>query len=64
MLSTIGIGVDGQGRLVSKEGALIGCSSCEKPSMGVSDVGHVMPGSTYVYCKDPVCILDYLERYG
>jgi hypothetical protein len=64
LLSHTGITVDAAGRLVGKEGDLLTCSSCDKTEVSIGDVGHVLPGSTYVYCKDPVCILDYLERFG
>jgi hypothetical protein len=63
LLDKIGIRLDGVGRLLDADGRGIHCCSCEK-DIAVSDVGHVMPGSTYVYCKDPVCILDYVERFG
>ena len=63
LLGEIGIQLDGVGRLLNQDGRGIACCSCDR-DIALPDVGHVMPGSTYVYCKDPVCILDYLERFG
>lgn len=63
LLGAIGITVDSSGRLLGSDRKVMACSSCEK-EVSIGEVGHVMPGSTLVYCKDPVCILDYLERYG
>ena len=63
LLDQIGITVDEEGRLIAPDGSVFVCSSCAK-EVPVGEVGHVMPGSTHIYCKDPVCILDYLERFG
>lgn len=64
MLTMIGIKTDPAGRLLHPDtGKPIACCSCSA-DVGVTDVGHVMPGSVLVYCKDPVCILDYIERFG
>lgn len=42
---------------------IVTCPSCSK-KIRVNDVGHIMPGSHYIYCKEPICIMDYLERFG
>lgn len=63
LLSSIGMKVDESGHLRGEDGGLLACSSCEK-EVHVGQVGHILPGSTRVYCKDPVCILDYIERFG
>ena len=63
MLSKIGVTVAADRTLKDRDGRVLSCSSCDAP-VTVEKVGHVMPGSTHVYCKDPVCILDYLERFG
>ncbi len=55
--------MDAVGRLLDDQGRGIKCCSCEK-DVSVEEVGHVLPGSTYIYCKDPVCVLDYLERFA
>ncbi len=63
LLGAIGITVDTDRLLRSGEGRALSCASCEK-TVPVEQVGHVLPGSAYVYCKDPVCVLDYLERFA
>lgn len=63
LLAQIGIVLDPVGRLLDEHGKRIGCCGCDK-DITVDDVSHVLPGSTYVYCKDPACVLDYLERFG
>jgi hypothetical protein len=63
LLGGIGMKVDEAGHLRGEDGSVLACSSCEK-EVHVGQVGHILPGSTYVYCKDPVCVLDYIERFG
>ncbi|MGH9918489.1 MAG: hypothetical protein ACRD6W_06445 [Nitrososphaerales archaeon] len=63
ILGTIGMKVDEAGHLRGQTGDVLACSSCDK-EVHVGQVGHILPGSTYVYCKDPVCVLDYMERFG
>ena len=63
MLGRIGITVDAERRLHDRDGVVLSCQSCDKP-MPLDEVGHVLPGSTLVYCSDPVCVLDYIERFG
>jgi hypothetical protein len=63
LLVEIGVKMDAVGRLLDDQGRGIKCCSCEK-DVSVEEVGHVLPGSTYIYCKDPVCVLDYLERFA
>ncbi len=62
ILNDIGIIESVDGHLVTGEGGRIRCSCCSK-DMTVDEVGHILPGSTYLYCRDPVCILDYYERF-
>lgn len=62
ILGKIGITLDPVGRLLDPNGKALACASCEK-DIAVKDVGHILPGSYYVYCRDPVCVLDYLERF-
>lgn len=63
IIEKIGLKVGKNGIIRDKEEKEISCSSCETP-MELSNVGHIMPGSHYMYCKEPVCIMDYLERFG
>ena len=62
MLLRIGITFDPVGRLLEPGGKALACASCEK-DVALKDIGHVLPGSYYVYCRDPVCVLDYPERF-
>ena len=63
VLEAIGLKVSKENNIITTEGEVISCSSCEN-QVQISDVGHILPGSHYVYCKDPICIMDYLERFG
>ena len=64
LLKRIGLKTDGAGRILDPtSGSPIACTSCAE-DVGVDNIGHVLPGSIKVYCRDPACILDYLERFG
>lgn len=62
VLRDLGIGEDEEGHLILDEATEVHCASCEKPLV-VDEVGHILPGSTFMYCRDPTCILDYYERF-
>ena len=62
ILGKIGISEGEGGRLARKDGDEIRCESCST-SVTVDNVGHILPGSTHIYCRDPTCILDYYERF-
>ncbi len=61
ILEGLGISENKEGHLVDAQDD-IHCVSCEKP-VTVEDVGHILPGSTFIYCRDPTCVLDYYERF-
>ena len=63
MLMQIGLTVDEENKIHDPEGEIIQCSCCEK-DIEIKEVGQVMPGSYHIYCKDPVCIFDYFERFA
>ncbi len=62
ILKDLKIEVGEDGRLLLSEEQEVACSSCER-GLTVEDVGHILPGSTLIYCRDPTCILDYYERF-
>ena len=62
VLGKIGISEAKGGRLETKKGEEIHCESCST-GITVNNVGHILPGSTHIYCRDPTCILDYYERF-
>jgi len=63
ILAATGLKVNDDGYIEDESGEIIHCSSCPAP-ITVSNVGHILPGSRYIYCKDQLCILDYFERFG
>lgn len=63
LLGKVGCSVEGDGRIKKRDGDYAHCSSCEE-DIQVSNVGHILPGSQYFYCDDPVCVMDYLSRFG
>ena len=63
LINRIGLHTDDSGRILDDENHIKTCPSCSE-QLQLKDVGHILPGSHYIYCKNPVCIMDYFERFG
>lgn len=63
ILKQTGLKVDENKHVIDPKGEVIKCSSCNE-EVTLEHLGHVLPGSYYVYCRNPICIMDYIERFG
>ena len=61
LVVNLGFAVNGRG-FVTRDGAAIKCECCRR-AIKVDHVGNIVPGSTKVYCDNPVCFAEYVDEY-
>ena len=60
LAKSLGFGVY-RGYLTLK-GRTVFCQCCSK-ALRPARLGNVLPGSTIVYCDDPACFAEYVDKY-
>jgi hypothetical protein len=62
-LKSLGITVDSRGILHEPGGRDMRCYSCNTPITGLN-IGNIMPGRYYVFCKREACLSEYFQLFG
>ncbi len=52
----------GSRRYLIRDGVAVKCECCRR-TITVEHVGNIVPGSTKVYCDNPICFAEYVDRY-
>jgi hypothetical protein len=63
LLESIGVSVDESGVLHEPGGRDIRCFNCSE-QITPGNIGHVVPGRYYFYCRKNDCLEDYYSRFG
>ncbi len=61
LVVNLGLTVNQRG-FVLRAGVSVKCECCNRV-IKVDHVGNVVPGSTKVYCDNPVCFAEYVDKY-
>ncbi len=61
LVSNLGLSVNGRG-FVLRDGETVKCECCKR-IINVEHVGNIVPGSTKVYCDNPACFAEYVDKY-
>ncbi len=61
LVVNLGLTVNQRG-FVLRDGVTVKCECCNR-AIKVDRVGNVVPGSTKVYCDNPVCFAEYVDKY-
>lgn len=49
-------------RLIQADGSQNHCHTC-KENLTLDNLGHIMPGSTLMFCEDPICLAEYVVEH-
>ncbi len=63
LLNRVGCKVQEDNEVIKSNGEKAICEGCQQ-AITIGNVGHVLPGSQHFYCDRPVCVLEYVERFG
>ncbi len=61
LIVNLGLSVS-RGGFVTRHGVAVRCECCGR-MIRVRNVGNIVPGSTKVYCDNPACFAEYVDRY-
>ena len=61
LVVNLGMSIGSRGYLVLNH-ATVKCECCGR-AITVGHVGNIVPGSTKVYCDNPICFAEYVDRY-
>jgi len=61
LVINVGLGINAKG-YVTKDGVAIKCECCGR-MVKPDQVGNIVPGSTKVYCDNPSCFAEYVDKY-
>lgn len=61
LVINVGLRINAKG-YVTKDGVATKCECCGR-GVKVEHVGNIVPGSTKIYCDNPSCFAEYVDKY-